>query len=303
MEVTAMKIQLNVLSDLSELIPYSISDFPLYVGVGELKNFYKYTTTCHWHPDLEFAWMLKGNMNYFINGKIYQIFEGQGIFINSKRLHYNYSSTQSDCAYLVMTVNPFVFESGLSSLLIYMEEKFGSSNEDVIHFTNQEPWHDAIFQNVNQVFKEVSEKGGDVLHIISIVFMICSTIRSKIKYVKNEQIDEDHWMIVWRMIGFIHKNFSQKILLDDIAKAGAVCRTKCCELFNKYQSRTPGVYLMEYRIQKSCEMLRDTSCSIIEVASSCGFQSVSYYIHIFRKEIGYTPREYRETFKKSEKVK
>ena len=292
-----MKIQLNVLSDLSERIPYSISDFPLYVGFGELKNYHKYTTACHWHPDLEFSYPIKGDMDFFVNGKIFHVPEGQGIFINSKRLHYNYSSTQSDCAYLVVTVNPYVFESGLSLLLMYMEEKFGSSNEDVILLTNQEPWHDELFQIINQIHNEAIEKGVDVLQIISLIFMLCSTIRSKIKYVKNEQVAEEYWMIIWRMIGFIHKNFSNKILLDDIAKAGSVCRTKCCELFNKYIYRTPGVYLMDYRIQKSCEMLRDTSSSITEVASSCGFQSVSYYIYIFRKEIGHTPREYRETFK------
>ena len=298
-----MKFQLNVLSDLSERIPYSVPTIPIYVGGGELKHFHKYSTACHWHPDLEFAWPIKGDMDFFVNGKVFHVPEKQGIFINSKRLHYNFSSTQSNCVYLVATVNPFVFNDGLSSLRMYMEEKFGSSNEDVILMTNQELWHNELFNKIQQVYKEVYEGKCDTLQILSLIFDACSTIHAKIKYIEQEEMNEEYWMTIWKMMGFIHKHFSDKILLDDIAAAGSVCRTKCCELFNKYLNRTPNIYLNDYRIQKSCEMLRNTSCSIIEIALSCGFQSASYYTFNFRKETGYTPREYRNRFEKSEKSK
>ncbi|MDR2751300.1 MAG: helix-turn-helix transcriptional regulator [Clostridiales bacterium] len=68
-------------------------------------------------------------------------------------------------------------------------------------------------------------------------------------------------------------------------------------MFDKYLNRTPTSYLTDYRIQKSYEMLRNNSCSITEIASSCGFQNDSYYTYVFHKETGFTPREYRDKFR------
>ncbi|MDR1639636.1 MAG: AraC family transcriptional regulator [Clostridiales bacterium] len=292
-----MKFSLDVLSDQSERIRYNIPDIALHISIGDLKNFHKFTTACHWHPDLEFSLPLEGDMDYFVNGITYHIPQGQGIFINSKRLHYNYSSSQSNCTYLVMTVNPFSFGNEFGTLKSYMEEKFGPPNDDVILLTPKKLRHDDLFAKMNQIYKEVTEGDNDLFYILSLAFQICAIIRAEIQPVTQKQPDKEHWMAVWQMTDFIHKNFNIKISLDDIAAAGSVCRTKCCKLFGKYLNRTPTSYLTDYRIQKSYEMLRNNSCSITEIALSCGFQNDSYYTYVFHKETGFTPREYRDKFR------
>ena len=51
---------LEILSDLSEILPYPIPDFPLYAGIGKLANQNQYTVGCHFHPDFEFNLVLEG---------------------------------------------------------------------------------------------------------------------------------------------------------------------------------------------------------------------------------------------------
>ncbi len=97
---------LEILSDLSEILPYPIPDFPLYAGIGKLANQNQYTVGCHFHPDFEFNLVLEGVMDYFINGENVHLGTGDGIFVNSQRLHYNYSRELTPCKYLVITVSP-----------------------------------------------------------------------------------------------------------------------------------------------------------------------------------------------------
>ncbi|UKS27981.1 helix-turn-helix transcriptional regulator [Paenibacillus sp. HWE-109] len=68
-------------------------------------------------------------------------------------------------------------------------------------------------------------------------------------------------------------------------------------MFNKYVGQTPNTYLTRYRIQKSCEMLKETKRSISEIALACGFQSSSYFTSIFRKQLGLVPQDYRKQIK------
>jgi len=280
-----MRNQLDVLSDLSEQISYNVPDIALHIHVEELKNFHKHTTACHWHPDIELCLPLKGGIDFFVNGEIYHVQAGQGIFVNSKRLHYSFSARQHNCTYLCMTMNPYAYAKEHGALSAFLEEKFGMANDDVILLTNE--WE--LFSKIHKLHDSTS----DMLLMLSLAFEICATIYAKIKANPNNQLHSEHWMTIWKMTGFIHKNYADKILIDDIALAGAVSHTKCHELFNTNLNCTPIAYLTDYRIQKSCEILKNTSCLITEIAMRCGFQSSSYFTYVFRNETGMTPREYR----------
>jgi len=280
-----MRNQLDVLSDLSEQISYNIPDIPVHIHIEKLENFHKYATACHWHPDIEFCLPLKGSIDFFVNGETYHVQEGQGIFVNSKRLHHSFSTEQRNCTYLCMTLNPYFFTKEHGDLSSFLEEKFGVSNDDVILLTDE--------QELLSKIHKLHDNTSDMLLMLSLAFDICSTMHSKIKLDTKNQLHSEHWMTIWKMTGFIHKNFADKVLIDDIALAGAVNRTKCCELFSVHLNCTPIGYLTDYRIQKSCEILQSTSCSITEIAMHCGFQSSSYFTYVFRKETGMTPREYR----------
>jgi transcriptional regulator GlxA family with amidase domain len=104
-------------------------------------------------------------------------------------------------------------------------------------------------------------------------------------------------LTVLKMTGYIHKNYDSIISSNDVAAAATICRSKCYELFSKYIEQSPNTYLTNYRIQKSCEMLRNTYMSICEIAMSCGFQNASYFTQVFRKVTSLTPKNYRERFR------
>lgn len=54
-------------------------------------------------------------------------------------------------------------------------------------------------------------------------------------------------------------------------------------------------YVTLYRLKYAQELLANSSLSVNEIASQCGFGDSSYFIKVFRKHFNQTPSEYRNT--------
>lgn len=68
-------------------------------------------------------------------------------------------------------------------------------------------------------------------------------------------------------------------------------------LFRKSWGVSPYQYLLQFRIQKSKELLlAERAKSIKSIAGAAGFQDFSHFIHTFRKLTGMTPVEFRRQY-------
>jgi mannose-6-phosphate isomerase-like protein (cupin superfamily) len=95
-----------LLSDGSERVPYNEPDYPVHVGRSWLSALENMRFAHHWHDDLEFSYMLKGHMIYSVDGEAVEMCAGQGIFVNSRRVHGNYSADATDGEYICVLIHP-----------------------------------------------------------------------------------------------------------------------------------------------------------------------------------------------------
>ncbi|MFV0519482.1 MAG: helix-turn-helix domain-containing protein [Lachnospirales bacterium] len=289
--------QLDILSDLSERIPYNIKNFPFFCGYGSIKNFKSFEVANHWHQDIEFTVILEGSMTYTVNGTAFIVNKGQGLFINSKRLHSHCSSSHLDCHYLVITINPLVLGVIFEPISSYFNSTFGTNCDDFIVLTGEFSWHKSMIKMFFDINAEFSLNKHNYFKLISYATKLSSDISEHITYNNNNSKDNIELLRIWKMTGFIHENYDKDITLIEIAKSGDICRSQCYEIFNTVLKQTPNIYLTNYRIQKSCELLRNTTLSISEVAISCGFNNSSYFTQVFRKITTHTPKNYRNLYK------
>lgn len=97
------------------------------------------------------------------------------------------------------------------------------------------------------------------------------------------------------MISFIREHYAEDVRLDDVARAGAVSRSTCSRLFNRYAGRSPMGYLIDYRLEMGAARLRSGSEPVAAVAAACGFSQQSYFTRMFQRAYGMSPRAYRES--------
>lgn len=102
-----------------------------------------------------------------------------------------------------------------------------------------------------------------------------------------------------QMLGFVHRQYSERITLEQTAAAGGVSRSKCCQIFKKYMGSSPNDYVVSFRLEKAMEQLRTTDQMVTDIAFSCGFNSASYFAEVFTNKKGCTPREYRRKKRKA----
>ena len=57
---------------------------------------------------------------------------------------------------------------------------------------------------------------------------------------------------------------------------------------------SPIEYVISIRIERACELLRDSNLSIKNVAHSVGFTDCLYFSKVFKRIVGIPPTEYRE---------
>ncbi|MCG7381534.1 AraC family transcriptional regulator [Paenibacillus sp. ACRRY] len=289
-----MTKNLEVFSDLSERLDYNLPDIPLYVRKGSLHQFNNYAAVAHWHVDVEFIYVQKGSMEFSVNGSITRLHQGEGIFVNSQRLHFGYSlADHNDCVFLVVVIHPSILGEKTSFIQTYWTEKFSLTMADFLVLTEKVAWQQSILESIQDIYREMHTEHTqpNPLRLVSQALSLCASIGEHLQPNFEQPGVLTH---VQDMTRFIHQNYDQKITLDEIASAGAVCRSRCCTLFNKYVGQTPNNYVTQYRLQKSCEMLKETRRSISEIALACGFQSSSYFSSIFRKQMGIVPQNYRK---------
>ena len=95
------------------------------------------------------------------------------------------------------------------------------------------------------------------------------------------------------MMAFIGENYGGKILLEDSARSGNVCKSGCNNIFRRYLHTTPIGYLMDYRLQQARKLLLSTDMKVTEVSFETGFPSVSYFISLYKKAYGCSPSRTR----------
>lgn len=88
------------------------------------------------------------------------------------------------------------------------------------------------------------------------------------------------------MIQYIQMHFERPITLADIAGAANISKNTALRYFQENIGISPVEYLMQYRLNNACKMLRETSEKITYIARCAGYDNVSYFNRIFKKYVG-----------------
>ena len=92
---------------------------------------------------------------------------------------------------------------------------------------------------------------------------------------------------------YVLNHLDENITLNDIAEIVYMNPTYFSTLFKKETGQNFSDYLVEQKILKAKELLKDLSLSISEIGSMVGYQNSRYFSKVFLKGVGIKPSEYR----------
>ncbi len=91
----------------------------------------------------------------------------------------------------------------------------------------------------------------------------------------------------------MHENWDQNPNLAQLSAAQNVSYEWFRKAFKQVTSVSPGQYLLNLKIEKTSQLLRETTLTIGEIAGRAGFESEFYFSRIFKKKTGVSPSEFR----------
>lgn len=96
---------------------------------------------------------------------------------------------------------------------------------------------------------------------------------------------------------YINQNIRSRITLDSIAGEVNLSKFYLSHEFKKYTNMTIQEYISNRRIVNAKQLLLNTDLSIAEIAESCGLQTTSYFIRLFKTSEGISPHQWRKKWK------
>lgn len=282
----------TVKEDHSQVIKY-INPFFSFAGD---KSFYSPKNDVrlpdHWHEELEIIYVEEGRLDFMVNGKTLSLEEGEAILVNSKRIHSNGSPRGEYCVFYYSLINPSYLRSSSYIEQKYVAPVLGPESFDYLILNNQE-WTLPILDDMKDLFNTPNYDGKE-LEIIEIELRLLRQLYTHMDITSSFSTASQSYVSTFKeMLQFISDHYMEKISLEDIANAGNVGKTLCATIFKKLSSKTPGDYLICYRISESIKLLDDNTLSITDVAFRTGFNSASHYTKTFRELMGCTPNKYR----------
>ncbi len=257
----------------------------------------------HWHDEVQFVRIIKGEAIFQVNEERLEVREGEGLFINSGCLHMAEEKDQSGCIYMCLNVSPhFLLSQELYST--YVSPYLQATNLPYIFIDAKEVWGKNIIDAMLNVNESIQQK----LPYYELDLTVQLTNMWKNLLVNGFHLEYDQTEIVKsqrmkQMLNWVHLHYAEKMLLDDIARAGQLSRSECCRYFKRMLRTTPLNYVMDYRIQKSVLLLQESDSTVTEVAYQVGFNSTSYFIDKFRKSMNVTPLAYKRNCAASKFIK
>lgn len=105
---------------------------------------------------------------------------------------------------------------------------------------------------------------------------------------------ESHCSIIKKTIKYMEQECSQASL-QNVAQQVYMTPTYLSLLFKLNTGKTFIEHLTDIRIEKAKDMLKSTHFKNYEVAEKVGYQDSRYFSQIFKKKVGLSPSEYRES--------
>ncbi len=100
--------------------------------------------------------------------------------------------------------------------------------------------------------------------------------------------------IIREIEDIIVKNLDKEISLEKIALQLYLNPSYLSRLFKENVGKSYTKYVMEKRIEKAKELLREENYKIYEIGEFVGYENTKYFNKIFKEMVGITPKEYRE---------
>ena len=134
------------------------------------------------------------------------------------------------------------------------------------------------------VYYELSVKG----HLFHFFYLLFSSQGSPVIFSRSKSLDK-----VKQIVSYIESHYTEQITVQSAADYMGFSESHFMKFFKQHLHTTFTSYLNGYRLTIASRLLLTEDDSILSISERTGFNNLSYFNRLFKKEYQMSPREYR----------
>lgn len=272
----------------NESKPRGTLDFP--IELYHVDAFHpQYKMPYHWHVDYELIRILEGELILTLDGVRHTARTGDILWVGSGVLH---GGEPERCVYECLVFDMHMLMKQKDACLPYLQR----IAEHAVTIFSQLPADADLNRNASVLFTAMARReDGSPLIVQGALYQLLGIVFQKGYYTavppQNSSVQRNIALLK-KLLTFMENEFVRPLSLEELSRLAGMSPKYFCRFFRNMTQRTPVDYLNYYRIEQACRRLISGDQSVTEIALSCGFNDLSYFIRTFKKYKGMTPKAY-----------
>jgi len=264
-------------------------------------EFPHFTYPWHFHSEFEIVYVLKSSGKRFVADSVEPFSEGDLTLIGTNLPHF-WKSDDNPSGKENLNVNAIVvqFHKDFFRDEINTYPEFHRISELLkkaakgIHFPKQGN------EEISKMLKKLLKLNGleRMLYFIRLLDKMGRSVNYRILASSAYQLEE-HTELNSRLdkiMHFINTNYQHKITQEEIAARIGMTTVAFCRYFKEKTGKGFIFFVNEMRIGYACKLLIENHLSISQICFECGFNNLSNFNRMFKRQTGHTPGEYQQQF-------
>lgn len=249
-----------------------------------------YHMQLHWHVEYELIHVCTGTLTLFLDEETLVCTAGDGVLITGSILHG--ATPRENC----------VYECAVFDTRALFQGSFRSALERIIGFLRL-PGGSLENKAALAFFDALHQSGaGREFMALGALYQFFGVLRQKDLCGAAPVRSSKKIQHLKQALKLIETEYASTITLSQLAEVCGMSPKYFCRFFREMTHKTPIDYLNNYRVKIACEMLRENQESITEIAFSCGFNDLSYFIKTFKRYKGVSPKVYAKNTRMKEDI-
>lgn len=138
---------------------------------------------------------------------------------------------------------------------------------------------------------QLTQSGFEELLIYLLRHMFLLVNRQRVSGIsENTQMLE----VIGKAVQFFQVHYNESLNIEAYARNIHVSESWFIQKFKEYTGVTPMQYILYLRVSNAQDLLENSSLPVKEIALIVGYENPLYFSRLFRKQIGVSPKAYRE---------
>lgn len=252
---------------------------------------------CHWHKEMELFKVVRGTMDIQCGSDYFGLKAGEMAFINSGELHAGRQTDGADMDYAAVVFSPEMLCGDQDDIVrVKYVAPVMDGRRSVQRVIGMETEREqAVQRGFDELMRLLQDGGpGYELLVRAKLLEVFAALAGEGENCRAER-EKAPSQGIKNAIDYIRENYKNPLTIDELAGVGHMSAGHFCRLFKKYTFKTPVQYINGVRLSAAMDMLLRTDRKVLDIAFDAGFNSLSYFIGVFKESLGCTPTEFRRS--------